>query len=444
MEEPYLLDCSKKIEWTDDEISEIEPIRGDNYDQYIVFKKIYQALTETKNRISKVQEEYNENEKQNFQTVVGKDIEKNGIVNNWKDWNGVKKLTNLYELIHIPSRNFNDSVAYYLPVSRSYFKMVEILNEFDLFGNYQEKDITVTCLAEGPGGFIEAIIKHRKDKFDRVFGFTLKSNNRNIPNWRKMHYSLGKLNRNGRLNPNVDLQYGDIYQEQDIMKFMERVKSVSTIITADGGFDYTSSFNYQEQVSYRLIFSEIIAALHLQAPGGHFICKVFDLFSLFSIKMIYLVHCFYDEVYLYKPKTSRPANSEKYLVAKGFKGIKPKWLSKLRKIQRTWIKGEYSTIDLKGIKLPNDFTQAIYKFNMDFVEMQNDNINQTLHLINHPPSKQNYNKIIQKQVENALEWCKKYNENINYKSKYKEYYNSLLSDVFDENIDDKNNMGEDN
>ena len=31
--------------------------------------------------------------------------------------------------------------------------------------------------------------------------------------------------------------------------------------------------------------------------------------------------CFYEEIYLNKPLTSRPANSEKYIVAKNFKGI---------------------------------------------------------------------------------------------------------------------------
>ena len=37
--------------------------------------------------------------------------------------------------------------------------------------------------------------------------------------------------------------------------------------------------------------------------------------------LLYLLNQLYEEVYIYKPKTSRTANSEKYFIAKGFKGI---------------------------------------------------------------------------------------------------------------------------
>jgi 23S rRNA U2552 (ribose-2'-O)-methylase RlmE/FtsJ len=444
MENSYLLSGSKKLSWSQQEIDAIESKRDNNYDRYIVFKKFYQELTDTKNKISKIQLDYENANKnlnqdvpqianqstdkeisQDVRKIVGEDVnkdadgyEKSTLVDNWKDWNSVKRLTNPHELIHVPSRNLNDSIAYYLPVSRSYFKMKEIISDFNLFGNYINKDITIVCLAEGPGGFIEAITKERAEHFDRIFGFTLRGNG-NIPNWRRLQYALSKIEKTIDINVHVDLQYGDIYKEGDVRKFMERVKSVASIVTADGGFDYTASFNYQEQVSYRLIFSEIMTAFHLQAPKGHLICKVFDLFSIFSMKIIYLLYCFYDKVYLYKPKTSRPANSEKYIVAKGFNGISPMWLNKLREIQNNWIDGDNTTIDLNGIVLPNDFIMSIFKFNENFVKLQTDNINQTIELIEHPLNNTQYKNILGQQIKNGIEWCKKYNENINYKSKYK-------------------------
>ena len=48
--------------------------------------------------------------------------------------------------------------------------------------------------------------------------------------------------------------------------------------------------------------------------GGHFVCKVFDLFTPFSIGLVYLMYRAFDEVYIFKPVTSRPANSERYLL----------------------------------------------------------------------------------------------------------------------------------
>ena len=42
-------------------------------------------------------------------------------------------------------------------------------------------------------------------------------------------------------------------------------------ITADGGFDFSVDFNKQEDMSLKLIFSQIIYALFLQKPGGTFV-----------------------------------------------------------------------------------------------------------------------------------------------------------------------------
>ena len=50
-------------------------------------------------------------------------------------------------------------------------------------------------------------------------------------------------------------------------------------------------------------------------------CKIFDTFMIPTVKLLFFLGCFYEEIYLNKPLTSRPANSEKYIVAKNFKGI---------------------------------------------------------------------------------------------------------------------------
>ena len=57
----------------------------------------------------------------------------------------------------------------------------------------------------------------------------------------------------------------------------------------------------------------------MQKKNGHFIIKFFDIFTLPSIEMIYLMNCFYNKVYLLRANTSRYANSERYVVCKHFK-----------------------------------------------------------------------------------------------------------------------------
>ena len=78
-----------------------------------------------------------------------------------KEWDKTKKFSNDYELIHIPNkRSRSDSVALYQPLSRSYFKMIEIIKDFDLISKNEKKSFISSHIAEGPGGFMEACYNH--------------------------------------------------------------------------------------------------------------------------------------------------------------------------------------------------------------------------------------------------------------------------------------------
>ena len=44
---------------------------------------------------------------------------------------------------------------------------------------------------------------------------------------------------------------------------------------------------------------------------GHFVCKLFDVFTPFSVGLVYLMNMAFREVCIMKPNTSRPANSER-------------------------------------------------------------------------------------------------------------------------------------
>ena len=55
------------------------------------------------------------------------------------------------------------------------------------------------------------------------------------------------------------------------------------IITGDGGIDVSNDFNKQEELVSKLIVSQIIYAITMQKKGGHFILKIFDIFSKFVL-----------------------------------------------------------------------------------------------------------------------------------------------------------------
>lgn len=342
-------------------------------------------------------------------------------LNNHKMWDKSKKLSNEYELIHLPNKKMRgQSIAKYEPLSRSYFKLWEMIVDFKLL--LKDGDYVMCGLAEGPGGFIEAYANFRKKKFnkqDKIFGMTLKSVNKDIPGWKKSKTFLNE-------NPNITITYGEdntgnIYNLDNIKSLRKLVDNNNVdFITADGGFDFSIDFNKQEQLAYRMIFCEIVTALSIQKLGGTFICKIFDIYTNLTIQFIYLLGYFYDEVFITKPFTSRPANSEKYIVCKGFKGITEEYLEELFIIVKKWCITENIDHKIHNIFDINDekIKKEVLKYNFSNSQLQIDNIVKTLEIIKNKNNLEMYDKIIKLQASNALEWCKKYDLEINCNSSF--------------------------
>ncbi|PNH08698.1 FtsJ methyltransferase domain-containing protein 1 [Tetrabaena socialis] len=95
----------------------------------------------------------------------------------------------------------------------------------------------------------------------------------------------------------------------------------ASLVTADGAVDTQVVPHAQELVNASLHFCEIVTALGLLAAGGSLVCKVFTLFEHTSLCSLYLVGCLFDTVSVVKPSTSKPANSEVYIVGRGFRGV---------------------------------------------------------------------------------------------------------------------------
>ena len=186
-----------------------------------------------------------------------------------KEWDRAKKITNPYELIYIPSRKMkHESIANYDPLSRSYFKMWEMIHKYKLISNkFTHKPMSIVNIAEGPGGFIEALVNYRKlyhHQSDSINAITLRSVNRDIPGWDKA-YNFIKENKNVNIHYGAD-KTGNIYNVDNIRHFKKSIQSYghADIITADGGFDFSVDFNMQEAMSSKLILAEALYAITLQ------------------------------------------------------------------------------------------------------------------------------------------------------------------------------------
>tara|TARA_B100001093_G_C26195157_1_gene745625 strand:- start:102 stop:581 length:480 start_codon:yes stop_codon:yes gene_type:complete len=147
-----------------------------------------------------------------------------------------------------------------------------------------------------------------------------------------------------------------------------------------------------------------------------------------SISFLFLLQCLYEKVHITKPFTSRPANSEKYLVCTKFKGISKTLLNKLHILVRTWdlIENREGVISqiMDFDTIPDEFIDFIENYNTSYFNQQKNNIEKTLCFIDQFKQNDNYDtssfysNIIKNQVYLAFCWCKKYKCKVNYDSDY--------------------------
>ena len=114
----------------------------------------------------------------------------------------------------------------------------------------------------------------------------------------------------------------------------------------------------------------------------------------------------YDEIYLYKPLTSRIANSEKYLICKNYKGIDSDLLENIKNIYINLDENNYK-IDIENLKLPNQFLVKIDNFMNLFYNNQINIINNTIEYIK-KNKKFNTKELYIEQEKNSNEWYRKY------------------------------------
>lgn len=318
-------------------------------------------------------------------------------------------------------------------INRAFYKFWEILHEYDLFKEYTKEDI-IYHGAEAPGGFIQCtniyldlnkLQKHQKVVDEDGFVSIIKNNikkvvytmslNNNLAKFK--HYNLPGYNSK-ILNSSVYVyngkdNTGDIKNIDNILDLKEKMNGKKChLITCDGGFDEKDEYNNKEQLHSLLILSSILNALYLQKDKGHFVLKMFDIFTETSIHLLYLLNDLYDEIHVYKPKTSRPSNSEKYIICKYFNESKRnKYIDKFEKAEFN-MNEKYGSFRLYD-NISKEFLEKINKMNQDFISNQCFFLKKAINLCNNPEFFKYYDKeinnLINKRKEYYELWAKKYN-----------------------------------
>lgn len=346
------------------------------------------------------------------------DIHKEGITRHaqTKKWDRFKKYCNDYELVCTSIGPGMPRISAVAPISRAFFKLLETRVDLDNDVSIlkQQSPIRAVFLAEGPGGFVEAFSAMRAGiQGDQLLGMTLLSANKSIPNWRLTGESLcGKSFVTYAGGDGT----GNIYHIENIDGLVTQAggPGQTDFITADGGFDFSGHYRLQEQIAARLICAEIYAALRLQKVGSSsaLFLKVYDIrlpatLSLLSI----LVQC-YEKVTVTKPLSSRPANSEKYLLCTGFHGCSGTILDILRSCVRM---GCLHSLEARIVPtLSLAFMKDVVDMNELFIARQIKCIDRTIAFILEYEAaddglrKTLLDRLCQVQVRKCMSWCRCY------------------------------------
>jgi len=201
----------------------------------------------------------------------------------------------------------------------------------------------------------------------------------------------------------------------------QNFKNSMNIITADGGFDFSQDYNNQEKNAFRLIFTQVAYAITMQKFNGTFILKIFDILEKSTMQVLYLLSCFYENIIISKPYTSRNANSEKYIICKGFKfkdtsNISTKFINILT-IFETLDFDKYTVFSILDIPLQSYYYTQVTEINAILGHQQIDNILNTIKIITHKDRK---NEKIQHlktaNIQKCINWC--INNKIPYNNNY--------------------------
>ena len=352
-------------------------------------------------------------------------------------WDTYKKYTNPYEFINTIIPNKTNAVAKHRPLSRSYYKMIEIVTFFNLchysssntFESKSSKNITNLPLhsfhlAEGPGGFVEALAHMRKNHGDTYTGMTIQDdkNDNNIPAWKKSHKFLNE-NKNVYIENAAD-GTGNILSMDNLQFCKDKYSSSIDIITADGGFDFSSNFNGQELNITKLLYGQTCYALCMQKMGGSFILKIFDCFMEHTVDLLYILSAFYENVYITKPQTSRYANSEKYVVCKNFlfNGCDD-FYPILRDTMEMVINADKHIHRFLNCEISQLFKNKIEEYNAISGQQQMETIQNTIALIDTKNKGDKMETTVKNNVSRCVKWCEKHNVEVN-------VFSSPLTNVF--------------
>ncbi|CAG8476762.1 6581_t:CDS:10 [Funneliformis caledonium] len=198
----------------------------------------------------------------------------------------------------------------------------------------------VFCFADicgGPGGFTEYLLWRKLSWGEQVSGWGITLNNVQNFDLNRFYY---ETNPRKYFKPCYGADdTGDLYKEDNIKDFARTIKDGTRgigvdLVTADGGFDVRGQEQYQEIHLKQLILCQVVTMFMILRKNGDFVLKLFDIFTPFTGGIVWILYRHFEKICIIKPLSSRPANSERYIICQNLRENNPAILCHLFKVNQ--------------------------------------------------------------------------------------------------------------
>jgi len=215
------------------------------------------------------------------------------------------------------------------PVSRAYYKLYEILHVFSKY--LPEKVARCVTLGDAPGGFAQACgVTYPKNKEIVTVSLANTVSNRAMIGVNEEEYQKGNAQGVIPYSPviikdksrykldNMALGDGNLMRIENL-KYLAKTYNDIDIVAGDAALEYSDVSKEVEH--FKLTMCQLVVALGTLRVGGTVIVKIYKRETVATKQLFFMVNRLFRYMFIYKPKSSRPANTEGFVIFAGFGGI---------------------------------------------------------------------------------------------------------------------------
>jgi cap2 methyltransferase len=264
-------------------------------------------------------------------------------------------------------------------------KMYETMNLIDF--KKTSKSVTSFHVAEAPGNFILAINQwmyshHPNTEWNWYASSYIDEFGTKEGKYLEDNYGIMK-NYPDKWLYGADSN-GDITSCANIETFAETFPKSLDFMTSDVKYvPLVEDYNEEENQNMPVNLGHTLIALRTLKKGGSALLKEFTFMEGAKLSQLFLLACTFKTLKIVKPVTSRPANSEVYLLCKDYKAnlseLQIARLMQIMKYVRYLTDGSPSIFQLADI--PPKFLEAVITLNKILADQQIAGINRNIELV---------------------------------------------------------------